>query len=139
MLSFRLWCCLSHLSIFVEPDAFLAVETNGGVWAAARFRHTCDPRERSIDSVPPVLARVSSSWMMPQPVLVGFRECFHLSVAPALFQFHSLYNTLRRLIDLILILILSVSRNRISGSIEKMCGPSAFAKRQRSKPSGARR
>ena len=53
-----------------------------------------------LDLVPLVLARVSSSWMMPQPALVGFRECFHLSVAPALFQFHSLYNMLRRLIDL---------------------------------------
>ena len=49
-----------------------------------------------------VLARVSSCWMMPQPVLVGFRECFRLSVAPALFQFHSLYNIPWRLIDLYL-------------------------------------
>ena len=30
----------------------------------------------------------------------GSRECFRLSVAPALFQFHTLYNILRRLIDL---------------------------------------
>ena len=56
------------------------------------------------DCEPPLLAQVSSTRMMPLPVLVGLgereRECFHLSVAPALSQFHSLLNISRRLIDL---------------------------------------
>eukprot|EP01046_Picozoa_sp_COSAG06_P078716 COSAG06_NODE_26279_length_618_cov_0.691715_1_plen_43_part_10 len=36
---------------------------------------------------------------MLSSVLVGFRECFRFTVAPALFQFHPLYYLLRGLID----------------------------------------
>jgi hypothetical protein len=48
--------------------------------------------EPVLDPEPPVLAQVSSYRMMPWSVLAGFRECFRLSVAPPLFQFHFFYN-----------------------------------------------
>ena len=49
--------------------------------------------------------------MMLSSVLVGFRERFHFTVAPALFQFHPLYYLLRGLVDLIRIRIISLRRH----------------------------